>query len=180
MSTGRTVWITGLSGAGKSTLAAAVAACLRSRGNTVVVLDGDELRTVFETASLLDGDAHERDNRLRLALQYARLCRLLASQGLTVVIATISMFREVHAWNRAHLPGYFEAYLKVPLEELRRRDPKAIYRRYDAGQLRNVAGIDLPVDEPEAPDWMAEHDPARSVEDLAFELVNILEMEGRR
>jgi cytidine diphosphoramidate kinase len=52
------------------------------------------------------------------------------------------------------LQGYFEAYLRVPLEELRRRDPKGIYRRFDAGEINNVAGLDLHIDEPEAPDWM--------------------------
>ena len=67
------------------------------------------------------------------------------------------MFREVHTWNRTHLPGYFEAYLKVPIEELRRRDSKGIYSRFDAGKLKNVAGLDLNVDEPEEPDFEVEN-----------------------
>jgi len=65
-----------------------------------------------------------------------------------VVIATISLFQEVHQWNRQNLPGYFEIYLKVPVEELRQRDPKGIYKKYDAGEIQNVAGLDLKVDEP--------------------------------
>ena len=103
------------------------------------------------------------------------MCRVIASQGLTVVIATISLFRELHAWNRANLPGYFEVYLKVPVEELRRRDPKGIYRRFDAGELSNVAGLDLPVDEPEAADWVVEYETSRSLEAVAEELMNQLE-----
>ena len=75
----------------------------------------------------------------------------VSSQNFTVVIATVSMFREVYAWNRANLPNYFEVYLKVPLEELRLRDPKKIYQRYDAGELNNVAGLDLCIDEPLEP-----------------------------
>jgi adenylylsulfate kinase-like enzyme len=170
---GQVIWITGLSGAGKSTLARAVVTRMRKDGNAVVMLDGDELREVFGAVAA-NADNHGREGRLALAIQYAHLCRVIAGQGLTVVIATISLFREVHAWNRTHLPGYFEVYLKVPVEELRRRDPKEIYRRFDAGELTHVAGLDLPIDEPEAADWVVEFDSERSVTLLAQELNQIL------
>ncbi|MFJ2321800.1 MULTISPECIES: adenylyl-sulfate kinase [unclassified Pseudomonas] len=168
---GQVIWITGLSGAGKSTLARELVARLRTEGRSVVMLDGDELREVFGAAAA-NSQNHGRDGRLALAMQYAHLCRMIAAQGQTVVIATISLFREVHAWNRAHLPGYFEVYLKVPVEELRRRDPKGIYRRYDAGELHNVAGLDLTIDEPQAADWLVEFDPQRSRQTLAEDLIN--------
>ena len=87
------------------------------------------------------------------------------------VVATTSLSTEVHAWNRANLQGYFEAYLRVPIEELRRRDPKGIYRRFDAGEIKNVAGLDLHIDEPEAPDWIGEFLPGRTVDELANELL---------
>lgn len=76
---------------------------------------------------------------------------MLADQGATVVIATISLFAEVHRWNRENLPGYLEIYLDPSREDLRRRDPKNIYARADLGELRDVAGLDLAVDLPEAP-----------------------------
>ncbi len=168
---GSVVWITGLSGAGKSTLAVEVAKRFRSRGDKVVVLDGDELRGVF--GAVADNlQNHGRGGRLALAMQYAQLSSVIASQGLTVVIATISLFREVHVWNRENLPGYFEVYLKVPFEELRRRDPKGIYLRYDSGELSNVAGLDLPIDEPEAADWVVEFVPGQKISGLATELIN--------
>lgn len=170
---GRVIWITGLSGAGKSTLAHKVVAHLRAVGEAVVMLDGDELREVFGAVAA-NAQNHGREGRLALAMQYAHLCRVIAAQGLTVVIATISLFREVHTWNRTNLPDYFEVYLKVPVEELRRRDPKGIYRRFDAGELTHVAGLDLPIDEPEAADWIVEFDPERSVTALAEDLNQIL------
>jgi adenylylsulfate kinase-like enzyme/glycosyltransferase involved in cell wall biosynthesis len=148
---GRVVWITGLSASGKTTLAKEVVSRLKRAGSRVVFLDGDELREVFGAAEAT-ADNHGRDARLALAMKYAHLCRILASQGTTVVIATISLFREVHAWNRANLPNYLEVFLKVPIEELRRRDPKGIYRRFDAGEISNVAGLDLQVDEPQEAD----------------------------
>lgn len=173
MSSSRVIWITGLSGAGKSTLAHEVVAHLRASSEAVVMLDGDELREVFDAVAA-NTQNHGREGRLALAMQYAHLCRVIASQGLTVVIATISLFREVHAWNRANLAGYFEVYLKVPVEELRRRDPKGIYRRFDAGELVHVAGLDLPIDEPKAADWIVEFVPERSVTVLAEDLLTRL------
>ena len=137
------------------------------------MLDGDELRAVFGTVTA-NPQNHGRDGRLALAMQYARLCRVLADQGLTVVIATISLFKEVHAWNWENLPGYFEVYLKVPMEELRRRDPKGIYRRFDDGALANVAGLDLPIDEPKAPDRILEFLPGQTVDAMADALMNQL------
>lgn len=171
---GMVCWITGLSGAGKSTLAHEVVARLRAQGEAVVMLDGDELREVFGAAAA-NAQNHGREGRLALAMQYAHLCRVIAEQGLTVVIATISLFKEVHTWNRLNLPGYFEVYLKVPVEELRRRDPKGIYRRFDAGELTDVAGLDLHIDEPEASDWLAEFTPGRTVGAMADELLIVLE-----
>ena len=167
---GRVVWITGLSGSGKSTLATEVVGQLRALRNDVIRLDGDELREVFAAESI-KLQRHDRDGRLMLAMQYASLCRLLSMQGFTVVIATISMFREVYAWNRANVPGYFEVYLKVPIEELRRRDPKGIYRRFDAGDLLNVAGLDLPVDEPEQADFEVKFEASQSVTELSHGLI---------
>lgn len=169
----RVVWITALSGAGKTTLAKEVVTRLRASGEPVMMLDGDELREVFGSAAE-SGQSHGRDERRALAFQYARLCRLIADQGITVVIATISLFKEVHAWNRANLPGYFEVYLKVPLEELRARDPKGIYRRFAAGEIANVAGLDLPVDEPEAADWVVEFEPRQPVAAQADRLLEAL------
>jgi len=172
---GRVIWITGLSGAGKTTLASEVVSRMRELGDAVVMLDGDELREVFG-AVITNAKNHGTEGRLALAFQYAHLCRVIAGQGYTVVIATISLFSEIHAWNRANLPGYFEVYLKVPLEELRRRDPKGIYRRFDAGELADVAGLDLLIDEPAAADWVVEFDPSRRVNSVADDLMNQLIM----
>lgn len=172
--TGRVIWITGLSGSGKTTLATEITSRLRLSGQAVVLLDGDELREVFGAADI-NTQNHGREGRLMLALQYSKLCRVIAGQGLTVVIATISLFRKVHEWNRENLPGYFEVYLKVPMEELRRRDPKGIYRRFDAGELADVSGLDLPVDAPESADWVEEFDASRQVPKVAEEILSIFE-----
>ena len=116
-------------------------------------MDGDQLRDVFGLSEDSKKN-HTRESRISLAMQYAHLCQLISSQGVIVVISTISMFNEVHNWNRINLQNYIEVFLRVPLKELRRRDPKGIYHRYDTGKLKNVAGLDLLVDEPKTPDWL--------------------------
>jgi adenylylsulfate kinase-like enzyme len=172
------IWITGLSGSGKTTLSLVLVDRMRSIGIKPIFLDGDELREVFGVVAA-NAQNHGREGRLALAMQYSHLCRVLAGQGHTVVIATISLFKEVHAWNRNNLPGYFEVYLKAPVDELRRRDPKGIYRRFDAGELTNVAGLDLAIDEPEAADWVVEFEPDRPVAMLADELIQKLNTRKR-
>ena len=102
MSGARVLWITGLSGAGKSTLAREVVERLRARDESVVMLDGDELRDVFGAAAA-NAQNHGREGRLALAMQYAHLCRVSAEQNMTVVIATISLFHEVHVLSLIHI-----------------------------------------------------------------------------
>ncbi len=176
MDKGKVIWITGLSGAGKTTLAKRITTVLCESGKQAVMLDGDQLREVFGTVTSSTKN-HGREGRLSLALQYARLCRVLADQGLTVIIATISMFQEVFTWNRTHLPGYFEVYLKVPKEELWQRDPKGIYKRFHSGELKNVAGMDLAVDEPEDADLIINFEKDKPVATVAKELLNRLKTE---
>ena len=146
------IWITGLSAAGKTTLGRLVVDLLRLKGEPSVLMDGDELREALAAVS-----NHSAAARLELAHKYSRLARMVASQGVTVVVSTVALFHEIHRWNRENLPGYFEVYLKVPINELRRRDPKGIYSRYDRGELKNVAGLDMAIEEPLQPDLIIEY-----------------------
>lgn len=154
---GLVLWITGLSGAGKTTLAREVVDLLRQQGRPALLLDGDELRAALSFGHQESkGHGYSRKDRLANAKRYSRLARLFSRQGFTVVVATISLFREVHGWNRLNLPGYFEVYLRVPIAELRRRDPEGLYREFNRGQLDNLVGMDLEIDEPANPDWLVE------------------------
>jgi adenylylsulfate kinase len=159
---GLTIWITGLSGAGKTSVANLVAATLRDGDLPVVLLDGDELRGVFG-----DGHGYDREDRLYLAAAYGRLCALLAGQGLIVVCATISLFSQCHRWNRANIPGYFEVYLKVPMEILADRDPKRLHDEARKGQMPHFHGYDLDFDEPRHPDLVIENHGTMTAEATA-------------
>ena len=171
----RTIWITGLSGAGKTTLGGAVVSLLRNKNLPVIFLDGDQLRDVLGL-SLQSNTNHSRQSRLLLAMKYSKLCKIISEQKITVVIATISMFREVHDWNKANLSNYFEVFLKVPLKELRRRDPKKIYHRYELGEINNIAGLDLKVDDPKTPDLLFDFnlDKKYTIEYMANKIIEKL------
>jgi len=166
-------WLTGLSDSGKSTLCTMLVDHLRTNGISVIKLDGDEIRAVVGAVR-----AHTRDDRLELALRYSRLCKLLADQGFNVAIATISMFSEVHEWNRLNLPGYCEIYLDVPMDELIRRDTKGIYGRAANNEIDNVAGLDLKVDIPKNPDITLTFNEGKNESDTFRDLVSNLSLIG--
>lgn len=147
-------WITGLSGAGKTTLAVSLQSLIRRLGAEAVRLDGDEMRWAV-------GDprcGHDRASRIVNAYRISRLAKVLAEQGVPVVVSTMSLFHEVHAWNRRNLPGYFEVFLRVNLETVGRRDPKGLYGMAGQGLMPHVGGIDVEVEEPLAPDLVLDND----------------------
>jgi hypothetical protein len=95
-------------------------------------------------------------------MRNARLCRLLAEQGNDVVCATISLFHEVQRWNRENIPGYREIYLRVPMDELRRRDSKGIYVGVERGGGHDfvgldVVGVDVAAEIPKDPDLVLDN-----------------------
>ncbi|HJB99256.1 MAG TPA: adenylyl-sulfate kinase [Candidatus Flavonifractor merdavium] len=159
------LWLTGLSGAGKTTIGTLLYQALRERKDNVVFLDGDQLRQVFG-----DDLGYAPDQRLKSAMRNARLCKLLAEQGLDVICCTISMFDSVRDWNRTNIPGYVEVYLKVSLETLRKRDQKGLYTRGDGA----VAGIDFSVEEPKQPDLVLENNGGLAPREQAAQILKLI------
>ena len=153
------VWIIGLSGAGKTTLAQEVVRLARSRQPNVVLIDGDAIRAVFGNDL-----GHSVEDRRRNAQRVCNLCRFLEEQGVDVVCAILSLFPESRAWNRQHLRQYFEVFIDTPVEKLVARDAKGLYGRYQRGEIRDVAGMDLAFVRPDHADLVIS-DP-RSREEL--------------
>lgn len=167
---GDVIWITGLAGSGKSTIGRAVHERLKKASPGIVFFDGDELREVFQATTHFAGE-----DRLALALAYARLCRLVADQGIDVICATISLFAEVHRWNRTNLTNYFEVYLDVPMPVLQRRDPKGLYARALRGEVHDVVGVDVPFEAPVDPDVVIRNDDSQSVLEVTDAILRALD-----
>ncbi|RKZ52792.1 MAG: adenylyl-sulfate kinase [Candidatus Parabeggiatoa sp. nov. 3] len=157
----KVLWITGLSGAGKTTIARATQEILRSKGVCTVLLDGDQVRNVVRDETC----GHDQANRLKNAYRISRLAKMIAEQGLVVIVATMSLFHEIHDWNRKNLPHYFEIYLKVDLAILQKRDPKGLYHKANRGKESNIVGVHLDIEEPQYPDLVIENN--ENLEDVS-------------
>lgn len=168
MKTGTLYWITGLSGAGKTTIGKALYARLKECSQAVVFLDGDKLREIFWS---LHG--HTIDERKLLARSYSNLCRMLTEQGIDVVCATMSLFREVHEYNRQNIPNYFEVFVECDVQELLHRDQKGIYTKALNGELTDVIGVNAPYDRPDNCDLVIDNTCKSNLDDKVQQIFDL-------
>lgn len=165
---GTVIWLTGLSGAGKTTLGAALRDLI-SGVAPVVLLDGDAVRAAVD-----DGLGYSEDDRHVQISRMARLARLVAGQGIVVVVAALYASDELLAWNRANLPGYVEVYLSASIETLGTRDPKGLYERARRGDAHDVVGLDIPWHAPVSPDLVLEMDAPTTADRLARKVIRLV------
>ena len=140
------LWLTGFPGAGKSTLANAVDERLHLLGHHTYVLDGDNLR--HGLSSDLGFSEADRSESVRRAGEAARL---LMDAGLIVIVASIAPFRRDREAVRQRMPAgrFIEVHVDAPFSLCEQRDPKGLYRKARAGEIRNFTGIDSPYEVPE-------------------------------
>jgi len=148
---GATVWLTGLSGSGKSTVAGEVARALAAAGVPAYTLDGDNLRHG------LNGDlGFSAEDRTENVRRVAEVARLVADAGLVALVPVISPYRagREHArlLHEAAELVFVEVYVQAPLDVCEARDPKGLYRKARAGELRGFTGVDDPYEPPQRPD----------------------------
>lgn len=138
-------WFTGLSGAGKTTLAIAFQKKLKSRGVTTVILDGDQLRD-----GVNKGLGFSREDRAENVRRIASVAKLLADQGVTVLVSAISPYADDREVARDMFePGKFiEIFVKTPFATCEARDTKGLYKKARAGLITHFTGIDDPYEEP--------------------------------
>ena len=143
------LWFTGLSGAGKSTIANLVEKRLHAVGRHTMLLDGDNVRHgLNRDLGFAEADRVENIRRV------AEVAKLFVEAGLIVLISFISPYRAERMLAREAVEAeeFLEIFVDTPVEECRRRDPKGLYRRADAGQIRNFTGVDAPYEEPLDPE----------------------------
>ena len=144
---GFVVWLTGLPGSGKSTIGRKLADELRSLGWRVEYLDGDLVRPWLSPEA-----GFTREDRVRHLTRVAYVSHLLARNGVAVVAAFVSPYRDVREKARDVIGDFIEVYVKCPLEVCIERDPKGLYRRALAGEIKHMTGLDDPYEEPDNPE----------------------------
>jgi bifunctional enzyme CysN/CysC len=143
------LWFTGLSGAGKSTIANLVEKYLHAQGRHTMSLDGDNVRHgLNRDLGFAEADRVENIRRV------AEVSKLFVDAGLIVLVSFISPYRAERMLARdcVQQGEFLEIFVDTPVDECRRRDPKGLYRRADAGQIRNFTGVDAPYEEPLEPE----------------------------
>lgn len=190
--TGCVLWFTGLSGCGKSTLANAVDRKLFERGCRTFVLDGDNVRLGLNAAPALLEPRHGAEFARRFGLGFGpqdreenirrigAVAELFAQAGTITLTAFISPYRRDRDAVRAMLPtgDFVEVYVKAPLEVCEGRDPKGLYKKARAGEIKGFTGIDDPYEEPLTPELVVDSS-ARQPDELAAEVIAWLERAGK-
>jgi adenylyl-sulfate kinase len=170
---GCVVWLTGLSGSGKSTLSRGLECQLFQRNLHAIVLDGDNLRHGLN--SNLGFSPEDRSENIRRASEVGAL---LASAGHVAIIALISPYREDRLAARDIARRidctFVEVFVDAPLAVCEERDPKSLYRKARAGELRGFTGIDAPYEAPEKPEIHVRTDELGIEASLALILENLL------
>jgi adenylylsulfate kinase len=165
------LWFTGLSGSGKSTLAHAVEQELFGRGLQVMVLDGDNVR--HGLCSDLGFKAEDRHENLR---RIGETAKLFVEAGVIVLAAFVSPYRRDREQVRSMLPhgDFLEVFCDCDLAICEERDPKGLYARARAGEIRNFTGISDPYEPPVKPDMVFDTGQVSVAENLAS-LIGLLE-----
>ncbi len=168
------IWFTGLSGSGKSSVSNLVEAALHAQGQRTYLLDGDNVRHGL-SRDLGFSDADRVENIRRVG----EVGRLFVDAGMIVLASFISPFRAERRMVRDMLePGEFiEVFVDTPLEVCKARDPKGLYRKAMAGEIRHFTGIDSPYEAPEQPELLLEGTSA-SAQSMADRVLDLLRVRG--
>jgi adenylylsulfate kinase len=171
---GVTLWMTGLSGSGKSTIAVLVEQMLIARGRLAYRLDGDNVRHGLNRN--LGFSADDRTENIR---RIGEVAKLFTDAGVIVLVSFISPYRNDREAVRALMPpgDFVEVYVQASLEAAERRDPKGLYKKARAGEIKGFTGIDDPYEAPEVAELVLRTE-AQDASVSAGEVVEFLERGG--
>ena len=168
------LWFTGLSGSGKSTIAGAVESKLAERLQHTYLMDGDNVRHG------LCGDlAFSEDDRNENIRRVGEVSNLMVDAGLIVLTAFISPFKVNREVVRGMLKEgeFIEVFIDTPIAECEKRDPKGLYKKARAGEIKDFTGIDSPYEAPENPEITIKNVNV-SIDDAANEVIEYLDTRG--
>lgn len=158
-------WITGLSGSGKSNIGNIVFNEINKNYGKTVIIHGDDIRNIYNFKQ------YEKKDRIKLGISNAKLCELLANQGVNVIFTTVALFQKLHRFNRQNIKNYLEIYIKSDISNLLKKKQKKFYRK----KTKFVWGLDLIPEFPKKPDITLENDfntPLKKLGKILIERIN--------
>jgi adenylyl-sulfate kinase len=167
---GFTLWFTGLPSSGKSTLARRVEEILLERGMNVEVLDGDEVRENLSKG--LGFSKQDRDTNIR---RIGFVAKLLSRNGVVAITAAISPYKDVRDEMRRAIGRFVEVYVACPIDVLKERDVKGLYKKALAGEIKHFTGVDDPYEAPVKPEIHIDSD-RESVDESVAKIIRTLEV----
>lgn len=170
---GLTIWLTGMSGSGKSSVAQAVAELLRARALAVEVLDSGRIRAQINRSLGFSREEIE-ENTLRLAYE----CTLLNRNGVVAIVGSVSPYRAVRDRAREQIGDFVEVYCRCPMEVLVKRDKSGLFEKALKNEIKHVAGVNAPYEEPLKPEVLLNTDQL-TVEEAANKVIATLELLGQ-
>ena len=164
---GLVIWFTGLSGSGKSTIANELDLELNKRGLRTYILDGDNIRM-----GLNKDLGFSQESRKENIRRISEVAKLFADSGTIVITAFISPYKEDRDLARCVIGSdYIEVFVNTPIKECIKRDPKGLYKKAIAGEIKGFTGIDSPYEEPLNPEISLDN---LSIEKSIEIIINIL------
>jgi len=138
------IWLTGIPASGKTTLANGLKNYYEKQGKPVEILDGDEIRkSLSKDLGFSPEDRKEHNRRVIF------VAKILAKNGVVTLIPLISPYRETRDYARKEIPKFVEVWVKTSVEECKKRDPKGLYKKAQAGEIKNLTGLQAPYEEPQ-------------------------------
>ena len=193
---GCVIWFTGLSGSGKSTIANLADVKLNRRGVRTYLLDGDNIRHGLNASPVMLADKYgdafaqrfglgfSADDRAENIRRIGAVAQLFSSAGLVTLTAFVSPYRRDRDSVRQYVEDqgrsgdFLEVFVDAPLNVCEARDPKGLYKKARAGQIKDFTGIDDPYEAPESPELVL-RSGERPPDELAAQLIEFLISSGK-
>ena len=164
---GQVLWITGLPGSGKTSIAKKINYHLKKKNIKYFEISGDEIRKIFSFKKF------DRKSRLEYAQFYSKLCKMLSDEGINIIISTVSLFHQVHRWNKKKINNYKEIYIKSKLDDIISQKKKKLYLNK---KNKNLVSKNIKAEYPINPHIIIENKFDESVNSLSLKIIKKLKL----
>ena len=157
------IWIIGISGAGKTTVGKKLLNKFLKNGKPFIFIDGDEFREAMGNDL-----GYTLSDREKNGKRISRLCKFLNDQDINVIVSILSIFEEHQQWNRLYIKKYFEIYLDVDMDTIKKRNQKNLYQKKDIE--KNIVGRSIEFRPPKNPDLIISNNDTNQINSVVEDI----------